>query len=148
MSGGSEIAYRSPPHWHPPSSGSMTMSPPWSEGFGSRATLYAGGVAGRAGHGRLGRSAVLEFVLTHHSATLCLLAAALLGASPSYAESTTSEAEAAPIEPSLELALHALPPGIRTAIPEEKPDRKSTRLNSSHSQISYAVFCLKKKKKK
>src|SRR2546427_2273962 len=34
--------------------------------------------------------------------------------------------------------------------PEERRDpgdRKSTRLNSSHSQISYAVFCLKKKKK-
>src|SRR2546421_9101970 len=30
----------------------------------------------------------------------------------------------------------------------ENPDRKSTRLNSSHDQISYAVFCLKKKKKK
>src|SRR6266853_924592 len=31
--------------------------------------------------------------------------------------------------------------------PEDDPrDRKSTRLNSSHSQISYAVFCLKKKK--
>src|SRR2546430_13556498 len=30
----------------------------------------------------------------------------------------------------------------------ELGDRKSTRLNSSHSQISYAVFCLKKKKKK
>src|SRR5438270_12732844 len=29
-----------------------------------------------------------------------------------------------------------------------KRDRKSTRLNSSHSQISYAVFCLKKKKNK
>src|SRR5256885_4275142 len=29
-----------------------------------------------------------------------------------------------------------------------KPDRKSTRLNSSHLVISYAVFCLKKKKKK
>src|SRR5689334_24640450 len=29
-----------------------------------------------------------------------------------------------------------------------KTDRKSTRLNSSHSSISYAVFCLKKKKKK
>src|SRR2546430_9977384 len=28
-----------------------------------------------------------------------------------------------------------------------RQDRKSTRLNSSHSQISYAVFCLKKKKK-
>src|SRR2546427_8285055 len=31
---------------------------------------------------------------------------------------------------------------------EYSGDRKSTRLNSSHSQISYAVFCLKKKKKK
>src|SRR2546427_3340516 len=30
---------------------------------------------------------------------------------------------------------------------ESERDRKSTRLNSSHSQISYAVFCLKKKKK-
>src|SRR2546430_17195097 len=29
----------------------------------------------------------------------------------------------------------------------DQTDRKSTRLNSSHSQISYAVFCLKKKKK-
>src|SRR2546427_6497519 len=29
----------------------------------------------------------------------------------------------------------------------QRTDRKSTRLNSSHSQISYAVFCLKKKKK-
>src|SRR2546430_17633560 len=31
--------------------------------------------------------------------------------------------------------------------PQPERDRKSTRLNSSHSQISYAVFCLKKKKK-
>src|SRR2546427_1881445 len=31
--------------------------------------------------------------------------------------------------------------------PRSVADRKSTRLNSSHSQISYAVFCLKKKKK-
>src|SRR2546430_12590366 len=30
--------------------------------------------------------------------------------------------------------------------PDVTTDRKSTRLNSSHSQISYAVFCLKKKK--
>src|SRR2546430_13147612 len=36
---------------------------------------------------------------------------------------------------------HASLPARRTT------DRKSTRLNSSHSQISYAVFCLKKKKK-
>src|SRR2546429_1247895 len=31
---------------------------------------------------------------------------------------------------------------------DRKADRKSTRLNSSHGYISYAVFCLKKKKKK
>src|SRR5256886_4380934 len=49
-------------------------------------------------------------------------------------------------------------PGARKAVPVvihvqssrlgpiHKRDRKSTRLNSSHSQISYAVFCLKKKK--
>src|SRR5688572_32542493 len=43
--------------------------------------------------------------------------------------------------------------GLRHRQPERRPhprrqrDRKSTRLNSSHSQISYAVFCLKKKKK-
>src|SRR2546422_11310186 len=35
--------------------------------------------------------------------------------------------------------LARIPPGVR--------DRKSTRLNSSHGYISYAVFCLKKKKK-
>src|SRR5205085_5885524 len=35
--------------------------------------------------------------------------------------------------------------GVRR--PVECPDRKSTHLNSSHSQISYAVFCLKKKNK-
>src|SRR5206468_12017444 len=33
-------------------------------------------------------------------------------------------------------------------VPAAREDRKSTRLNSSHDQISYAVFCLKKKKKK
>src|SRR5690349_23980018 len=36
----------------------------------------------------------------------------------------------------------------RRLAPAERPDRKSTRLNSSHVEISYAVFCLKKKKKK
>src|SRR2546427_7606821 len=40
--------------------------------------------------------------------------------------------------------------GRRLGRPDRRPrlDRKSTRLNSSHSQISYAVFCLKKKKNK
>src|SRR5688572_32443535 len=37
--------------------------------------------------------------------------------------------------------------GGAVSITSDGQDRKSTRLNSSHSQISYAVFCLKKKKK-
>src|SRR5438270_3669699 len=37
---------------------------------------------------------------------------------------------------------------VQTKDVPHHPDRKSTRLNSSHSQISYAVFCLKKKKQK
>src|SRR3712207_6863206 len=36
---------------------------------------------------------------------------------------------------------------VRYSIDGEETDRKSTRLNSSHANISYAVFCLKKKKK-
>src|SRR2546430_3272090 len=40
---------------------------------------------------------------------------------------------------------HDAPPGADGGAPR-RADRKSTRLNSSHSQISYAVFCLKKKK--
>src|SRR5688572_31244979 len=47
----------------------------------------------------------------------------------------------------------AQPPAGKVAKPSagyvlNSADRKSTLLNSSHSQISYAVFCLKKKKKK
>src|SRR2546430_13719113 len=44
------------------------------------------------------------------------------------------------------------PPSVKWALAQirlasiRRQDRKSTRLNSSHSQISYAVFCLKKKK--
>src|SRR2546430_11959331 len=37
-------------------------------------------------------------------------------------------------------------PDFRKHHPRRRRDRKSTRLNSSHSQISYAVFCLKKKR--
>src|SRR2546430_5214698 len=42
-------------------------------------------------------------------------------------------------------ALWDLGPPPRTFLYRRGEDRKSTRLNSSHSQISYAVFCLKKK---
>src|SRR3712207_8986788 len=41
----------------------------------------------------------------------------------------------------------ALPVFIKAKLTGKPLDRKSTRLNSSHANISYAVFCLKKKKK-
>src|SRR2546430_4156117 len=44
--------------------------------------------------------------------------------------------------------VHTLPAVAALGDTFPQADRKSTRLNSSHSQISYAVFCLKKKKKK
>src|SRR2546430_13453673 len=44
------------------------------------------------------------------------------------------------------LCLQSCQPATSTQS-QNTSDRKSTRLNSSHSQISYAVFCLKKKKK-
>src|SRR5688572_31207377 len=43
------------------------------------------------------------------------------------------------------ISLQAISAGTRFRL-RSRADRKSTRLNSSHSQISYAVFCLKKKK--
>src|SRR5689334_1854602 len=43
------------------------------------------------------------------------------------------------------VALTLNPDDLREFIVEAEEDRKSTRLNSSHSSISYAVFCLKKK---
>src|SRR2546429_5945602 len=48
------------------------------------------------------------------------------------------------------LVSSTIPSGVITGIDiaAAKKDRKSTRLNSSHGYISYAVFCLKKKKKK
>src|SRR3989442_6909850 len=46
----------------------------------------------------------------------------------------------------LERELGGKPAGLRTNILICMGDRKSTRLNSSHVRISYAVFCLKKKK--
>src|SRR6266853_4543050 len=45
-----------------------------------------------------------------------------------------------------QLAIVPTPWSFRSWSPRTTRDRKSTRLNSSHSQISYAVFCLKKKK--
>src|SRR5438270_9841543 len=56
------------------------------------------------------------------------------------------QAEGAGFHQAAHYRLRPEPAVVRISAGEE--DRKSTRLNSSHSQISYAVFCLKKKKKK
>src|SRR5205085_12235912 len=52
------------------------------------------------------------------------------------------------VEPARGHPLRGGPPDAGGRSGDDDQDRKSTRLNSSHSQISYAVFCLKKKKEK
>src|SRR5256885_14466914 len=52
------------------------------------------------------------------------------------------------VEDDIALRLEPLLRERRQQVPHAIGDRKSTRLNSSHLVISYAVFCLKKKKKK
>src|SRR5207302_9598224 len=53
------------------------------------------------------------------------------------------------VSASVGVAVHATEVGpLPETMTEPAPDRKSTRLNSSHVKISYAVFCLKKKKNK
>src|SRR5712675_2689303 len=62
---------------------------------------------------------------------------------------TLSLHDALPICLSRLIRLAPRTPGLPGAcVLSGKPDRKSTRLNSSHGYISYAVFCLKKKKNK
>src|SRR5438477_4551028 len=56
------------------------------------------------------------------------------------------EAHGSPGAQGLQKLVGLMPDAV--AEPMMKKDRKSTRLNSSHMSISYAVFCLKKKKKK
>src|SRR2546430_9171454 len=61
-------------------------------------------------------------------------------------ESLTDAGGVGVIPPRHEIAVGSPGAAVEPA-PGKRADRKSTRLNSSHSQISYAVFCLKKKKK-
>src|SRR2546430_9911551 len=61
-----------------------------------------------------------------------------LSARPAFEDEAVQAESTRPTEGSTQTARH--PPPTR-----QREDRKSTRLNSSHSQISYAVFCLKKK---
>src|SRR2546422_8291570 len=74
-------------------------------------------------------------------AASCTAAPALRGEPHRRSLRVPSRSDACGLLPFREF--HAL--GPRPNLPDE--DRKSTRLNSSHGYISYAVFCLKKKKK-
>src|SRR5205085_8427135 len=66
---------------------------------------------------------------------------------PTTEISTLSLHDALPISPrDRAIGCHAHDEGAFAGEKSHGLDRKSTRLNSSHSQISYAVFCLKKKK--
>src|SRR5688572_32618136 len=70
------------------------------------------------------------------------------GARISAEKAVARQREAREINPPAKAPEHAAAVLRGAEINEEqdREDRKSTRLNSSHSQISYAVFCLKKKK--
>src|SRR3712207_8342167 len=92
---------------------------------------------------------ILSFFFFNDTATTEIYTLSLhdaLPISPSTSTATCSR-------PTAELAARPSPAGSsRSASPSESSstrassDRKSTRLNSSHANISYAVFCLKKKK--
>src|SRR5690348_13685031 len=70
-----------------------------------------------------------------------------------YAKSQKDEVKATDLELNVLLSIEDVTDRVKGAVKPEmsqedanKADRKSTRLNSSHPSISYAVFCLKKKK--
>src|SRR3712207_8931941 len=69
---------------------------------------------------------------------------------PVAAQHDDDAAEAAAgrlVHPAVHVGPRRLVPRLRPGLRELRRDRKSTRLNSSHANISYAVFCLKKKNK-
>src|SRR5205085_10667984 len=69
------------------------------------------------------------------------------GAYTGASAETVAETVVAPIEQQVNGVEGMLYMSSNSTADGRFSDRKSTRLNSSHSQISYAVFCLKKKKK-
>src|SRR5258708_11234793 len=92
---------------------------------GARDDLLAGSAFAQQQHGRLGRGAARDLVVDplHR------------GRAPDQAPEAPQPAQLVAQRADLGAQLSAL-----------RKDRKSTRLNSSHQIISYAVFCLKKKK--
>src|SRR5205085_10023978 len=89
---------------------------------------------------------------TRRSSDLAIIQLGTLGGLPviSREEGGDDVKSSWPLQAGLHTCYNGGDRGMRWREPEQiskSRDRKSTRLNSSHSQISYAVFCLKKKKK-
>src|SRR5690625_6743805 len=78
----------------------------------------------------------------------CFAALAAAAGMPSPSETAVSSEPAVPSEAAEASDVGPVPAAAGAGMPADssKLDRKSTRLNSSHVAISYAVFCLKKKK--
>src|SRR3712207_8451805 len=92
------------------------------------------------------RSTLFPYTTLFRSGSLGLRGHALLvhPDGPTLQEDGDFELGGGARQPSLHLGIVEPGAPARAALP--RPDRKSTRLNSSHANISYAVFCLKKKK--
>src|SRR5688572_32529958 len=88
------------------------------------------------------RRAILTFFFSNNPAPTETYTLSLHDALPIYAEQPADQADDDRLDEELEQDVLA----ARADREPQAEDRKSTRLNSSHSQISYAVFCLKKKK--
>src|SRR2546430_3227890 len=85
-----------------------------------------------------------SFFFFNDTATTEIYTLSLHDALPIFKNSFNQDQINAAVHQTLQLFCIGIHHFIKGHCPE---DRKSTRLNSSHSQISYAVFCLKKKKK-
>src|SRR5256886_16731078 len=86
-------------------------------------------------------SYIIFFFFFNDTATTEIYTLPLHDALPIYAMVFTPSSHSGLMLRQLSIRCELVPKFLATST-----DRKSTRLNSSHSQISYAVFCLKKKK--
>src|SRR3712207_9245788 len=80
------------------------------------------------------------------TATTEIYTLSLHDALPIYARWAVDEVRAGAVEAGRDPATVEIAAIVTTRVTHDVEDRKSTRLNSSHANISYAVFCLKKKK--
>src|SRR5205085_10884410 len=100
----------------------------------------------QAGADRFSRSLLYRFILlaAHPAAASELYTLSLHDALPIFTAKSDDVAGRSKIYEAIVKGEADFDPGVPEKSASPLTDRKSTRLNSSHSQISYAVFCLKK----